>query len=262
MAAVTEKDITGALAAGTLLRGVRTLKKKHLAIETGFTYPDGGSIEVYVVNESMLADANHLTITDFGNTVNWLMNLGIKAWQGPSKRELVKHAVSPYDVEVKGAELRITGLPLANLHDGIIRLAQACLRVADISYTKRFRPATDFQAQVEDMLGEFELPYEAGYEIPLVGDKRVKVDAYVRGATKESALLLLSTASEVYAHQRAIEVFARWADLIHAKRPEQRIAIWDTSTNAFSQDDLDRVARSSEVIPVGERDYLKQKLAA
>lgn len=261
MPVVTENEIRTAVTTGSLLRGVRTLKQKHLAIETGFTYPDGGSIEVYVVHDSMLADANHLTITDFGNTVNWLMNLGIKAWQGPSKRELVKQAVSPYDVTVKGAELRIEGLSLGALHDGILRLGQACLRVADISYTKRFRPATDFQAQVEDMLGEFELPYETGFEIPL-GNTSVKVDAYVHGATKKSALLLLSTASEVYAHQRSIEVFARWADLIYAQRPEQRITIWDTSTNAFGGDDLERLARNSEVIPVGERDRLKKRLAA
>lgn len=261
MPAVTEKEITGALASGSLLRGVRTLRQKHLAIETGFTYPDGGSIEVYVVHDSMLADANHLTITDFGNTVNWLMNLGIKAWQGPSKRELVKQAVDPYDVTIKGAELRIEGLSLGALHDGILRLGQACLRVADISYTKRFRPATDFQAQVEDMLGEFELPYETGYEIPL-GTKSVKVDAYVHGTTMKSALLLLSTGNQSYAHQRANEVFARWFDLKFAKRPEQLVTVWDTSSDVFRDEDLERLAHVSEVVPGDDRDRLKVLLAA
>lgn len=262
MPQLTQESVDKALKAESMIRGYRSLKKGHLAIETGFSYPDGGSIEVYIVNESMLADQNNLCITDFGNTMNWLMNVGIKAWQGQNKRELVRQAVSPYNVEVKGAELRIEGLTIADLHDGILRLGQACLRVADISYTKRYRPATDFQAQVEDMLGEFEVPYEPSYEIPLPDNKTIKVDAYVHGNSKNSALLLLSTANQSYAHQRANEVFARWFDLQLARRPEQRVTVWDTSNNVFRDDDLERLGHLSDVVPVDDRDRLKSLLVA
>jgi hypothetical protein len=69
-----------------LVRGVDLVPKGHTRIQTGFRYPDGSAIDLFLAKPAgLLADVEDLRITDFGNTISWLGFLGIDPFK-PGRR--------------------------------------------------------------------------------------------------------------------------------------------------------------------------------
>lgn len=50
--------------------------------------------------------------------------------------------------------------------EAIVRLAQACLRVADLSFMQRFPSIGIIQEDFEEFLEQSEMPYETGVKLP------------------------------------------------------------------------------------------------
>lgn len=254
--------IATAIRAGNVVIGHRILEKGHLALETVFKYPDGGSIEVCVPKEDLFGNGGRYTLTDFGTTFSWLNDAGVQAWKRPAKSGLLQDAIEPYGVARRGGQLLIEGLDPGSLFDGIIRLSQACLRVADIAYTARLRSRTEFAVRVEEVLAVADFEYETDYEIPLDEGRTTRVDYYVTGTRRNSAILLLSANNTAYAHQKSTDVFTKFFDLQRFRRPEHRMTIWDPSSDVFKEADLERLEIVCSVIPADEGDRIADELAA
>ena len=64
---------------------------------------------------------------------------------GHEKREHLLHEVCKgLNIDPRGGELAVSVEPGSDLADAVLRLAQACIRVADLHYTLTFKNKTDF----------------------------------------------------------------------------------------------------------------------
>jgi hypothetical protein len=245
----------------TLVRDVVPVERGHVQIETGFKYPDGSSIDIYVKNHNKLLWPAELTLTDFGNTISWIGFLGVDPFKNKKRNRIFQSIIEIYDVNESGAclECKVNTDELAN---GLIRLAQACLRVADLGYMARFAPKSQFMEEVEEVLDETGLDYDRSFEIDGRAGNVVKVDFRVHGPRTDSALMLLpaETSHETTARQRAEHVFATFFDL--QSWPGQRIAVLDDRRQIYPDADISRIESTAIIIPFTERESFSDILLA
>jgi len=256
---VTPDQLRAAVNTFSLITEVDALARGHLRIETQMKYPDGTSIEVFLLNGS--SETSGFVLSDLGQTTGWLMTAQVKPWLSKKRQNLVDEIIRSSSVTRQGGalELRVphaTDLPLA-----ILRLAQCCTRVSDLTFTKRTALQTLAREEVEEIIVDLELPYEADQELPCL-HRNVKVDFLIRTPTKTSAILALSAMHSASAHTSATEIFSRWYDISSAGRTEQRVTIFDDRKNVYRDDDLNRLSDLSTVIPMSDRRAFQEIVAA
>jgi hypothetical protein len=242
-----------------LVRGVDATITNKTRIETVFKYPDGSSIDVFV-------DAPHELfakprLTDFGQTMSWLLDLPIRPWQSKKRQEFVKDVLRLYSVTQEGGAL-VKGIENeAELSSDIVALGQACMRTADLIFTRRSALASTFVEDVEEVIADLELGYVSNPEVP--GKHGVvRLDFLVQGDTKLSGILTLSAKQPTAARVNATEVFKKWYDLDGVKFGEQRVTIFDDEQDVFREEDLERIRTFSDVIGFSQRENLRTVLAA
>lgn len=243
----------------SLFRDVDVLPAGHLRIETAFRYPDGTSIDIFVSPPDLLPG---LRLSDQGQTNAWLLDLQIKAWLSKKRRAFIEDALHTYGAQQAGGELVLQIDGPAALSDGVIRLSQACLRVADLTFTRRSSLQSTFAEEVEEVLSDAELPYETGPEIVGKYGKPVPVDFSVQGAHSKSLVLTLASQNPSAAHALSVEIFRRWHDLDLPQVTEQRVTLYDDRSNAYREEDLKRLQESSNVLPFSDRKGVRDLLAA
>lgn len=152
--------------------------------------------------------------------------------------------------------------------EAVIRLGQACLRVADLMFTRRASAQTVFTEEVEEILLDSELPVESNIEIPGRFGKPVRVDSLVHGPKARSAIMGLSSGNPSSAHTQANEIFRRWYDLENGKQhqngkaPDQRVTIFDDRINVYKDEDLERLKELSILLSFSDRPAIRDVLAA
>ena len=137
------ESVKSKLSSHSLVRDVDQLPRGHIRIETALLYPDGGSIDVFVQNEQPLLKGFELT--DFGQTIVWLLNVQVKPWESKKRQRFLEDAIRLYGVQKKDGELTLPIDSLDQIPEGMLRLAQACLRVSDLNFTPPIHPAIAFQ---------------------------------------------------------------------------------------------------------------------
>src|SRR5690349_19618556 len=117
-----------------MVRDVDTVPRGHLRLETKFLYPDRSSVDLFVLNGPQEAiPGTRPVLSDLGQTTTWLADLLIKPWQSKKRQRFVEDALHTLDVRQNGGALEADFDPTHNaLEDALIRLGQACVRVADL----------------------------------------------------------------------------------------------------------------------------------
>lgn len=248
-----------ALACVSLVREATELPTGYLRFETIFRYPDGTSIEVFA--PQTLTDAS-VRLTDLGQTTEWLLDLRLKPWLSQKRRAYVESALRTYDATQDGGELVVEISNIGDLASGVVRLAQACVRVADLTFTRRSSLRTAFAEEVEEVLDDSDLAYEPSAAVTGRFGKVVNVDFLVRGQNVSSLMLMLASQNPSAAHARAVEVFRSWYDIDVPERTEQRVTVFDDRSKAYRDDDLARLEEVSTVVPFSDRTGLRTLLAA
>ncbi len=244
----------------SLVRSVDQLPNGHVRIETGFLYPDGSSVDVFVLEDSPIFPA--LKLSDLGQTTSWLLDLQVRPWLSKKRQRLAEDAIRIYDVRQAGGALECALSGLDALVDGVVRLGQACVRVADLTYTRRSSLQVSVSEEIEEFLADSELDFEANIELIGRRDVNVRVDFLVHGSRSTSALLALATGNASQAHTVANEIFKRWYDLNIPARNEQRVTIFDDQYDVYRAEDLDRLRDLSDVVALSDRQTMKDLLAA
>lgn len=248
-----------------MVRGVDVVPKGHVRIETGFLYPDGASVDVFLVNDPREPLQAPSRLSDLGQTMGFLLNHDVKPWTSKKRRVQLEDAISLYGVEMVGGSLekKITDKP-RSLEEAIILLGQSCVRMADLLYTKRLQLQSVFTEDVEELLADTDLDYDTAVELP--GQfAPVTIDFLVRGRTTTSAVLTLFSRLPAAAHMQANEVFRRVHDLNAAGRTEQRVTLLDDTVDVsrvYRDDDLRRIQVYSTLVPFSDRAAVSTLLAA
>ncbi|MGJ8495971.1 DUF1828 domain-containing protein, partial [Glaesserella parasuis] len=97
-------------------------------LETGFLYPDGSSVDVFVVEESALLRT--IKLSDLGQTMSWLLDVQVKPWLSKKRQRFVEDALRVHGVHQAGGALELPLASLDGLVEGVVKLGQACVRVA------------------------------------------------------------------------------------------------------------------------------------
>ncbi len=254
-------EIESRLQGHGLVHSVDPLPKGAIRVETAFKYPDGGSIDIFVVERRDLV-SKEVWLTDYGQTMSWLLLVDVKPWLSKKRQGFLEDTLRIYGVDQRGGELVKTLTSLDDLVSGVVSLGQTCVRASDLMFTKRSAMATPFADQVEDVLSDVEMEYTPNEELEGRYGNTVRVDFLVQGPRVVSALLGLSSGNSSQAHVAATEIFRRWYDLDVAHRREQRITVFDDSVDVYRDEDLERLKGVSDLVAVSDRQMLKDLLAA
>ena len=254
---ITIADIKAMFDRTSLLRDVDHVGDT-LRCETAFLYPDGSSVDVFVRDEE---GAPHRTLlSDLGQTTTWLLDMQIKPWQSKRRQRLLEDAIGLYDVRQAGGALELQVGDRNDLVPGVIRLGQACVRVADLFYTRKVSTQTSFSDEVEEFLADHSMPYDMDCELEGRGERRVKVDFVVHGK-RDSMILTLSPGHSAHqAHVASNEVFRKWYEL--SRRPEQRVTVFDDRVDTYRTEDLDILREHSDLIGITNTRSMYELLAA
>lgn len=212
-----------------------------LRISTPFNYPNGSQIDVFLETRSGVF--SEYILSDYGQTSDYLTDMNIKFWVSKKRRLLVEDICSTLgvDVHVTRFQIRLSAEELGMLSEAIVRLAQACIRVADLTFVQRLQVAGTFQEDVEEFIAGINLPYEPDIVLAGIRDREIKVDFRVIGRRITSLIQTISTPNYTNAHTRSLEVFSRWYDLKSNYSEDQFITLYDTTNNVFQRADLGRL---------------------
>ena len=251
----------------SLVREIDVVPKGHIRIMTGLLYPDGASVDVFIVNDTPVTPtsatpAKPPRLSDLGQTIAWLLDVGVRPWQSKKRQAFIEDVLRLHDVQQDGGALLLDLKPGDDLMVGILRLAQSCIRVADLTFTRRASLQSPFSDDVEEVRADAELRFEVGAELVGRTRKPVRVDYLVTGQTKRSAVLALSALNAQSAHNSANEIFRRWFDLDVPWRNHENVTIYDDRQPFHREDDLERLQIFSQVIPFSEKETIVDLLAA
>lgn len=239
--------------------------KGHVRLETKFSYPDGTSVDLFIVKQvqpMLFAKEPHI-LTDFAQTTAWLADVQVQPWKSKKRQAFLDDAVASLGVRQTGGALEASfEATHDSLESAVIRLGQACLRVADLYYTRRasFQYST-LNEDVEELLVDADLRFQPNVQIMGSLGKAVPVDFEVEGQKTKSLVMTLSSQSTASSHQVATEVFRRHFDLAGVRK-EQQVTIVDDRYDVFKDEDIKRLERVSAVVPFSARKDVVALLAA
>ncbi|HEY8668279.1 MAG TPA: DUF1828 domain-containing protein [Tepidisphaeraceae bacterium] len=230
-----------------LVQGCDIIRNGMLRMATPFRYADGSQVDLFLGQQPDLFEGWKLT--DLGHTTAYLLDLHLKPWTTKRRKQIVTDICTALDVKREGGELAVYlkdgQMPL--LGDAMVRLGQACIRVADLAFTQRVRPANAFREEVEEFIEMDDLRYEPDIVLPGQFGKEVPVDFEVQGRRTKSLVQTLSTGNSAAAHGLSNEIFRRWYDLNQYHQTHQFLTIYDASNDVFREDDLLRLGTLSQV---------------
>lgn len=195
--------------------------------------------------------------------MSWLADVQVRPWQSKKRQRFLEDTLHVLEITQNGGALETSfNLDRDSLEDAVIRLGQACVRVADLCFTRRANLQVNATEEVEELISDAELQYETN--APLVGrhGSVIVVDFLVAGRRQKSAVLTLAAQYPGSAHSSANEVFRKLYDLDAPERSEQRVTVYDDRYDVYRDDDLRRIRDLSELVPLSAQQDVVALLAA
>lgn len=261
---LTLEEAKHQLADRVLVRSVDQVRRGHIRVETGLQYPDGSSIDVFLTHPMPLAPGAQMRLSDLGQTTGWLLDMQIRPWMSKKRTAFIEDVLESLSVKQVGGELVLDLKPSESLLGGVLKLGQACIRVADLMFTRRASLQNAFNEDLEEVLADGELQYQPNAELIGRQQRSVRVDYLVQGRARPSAVLSLSATNAQSAHNLSNEIFRRWYDLdtpdgLHV----QHVTVFDDrQRSVFRDEDLHRLGELSIVAPFSEKTALIELLQA
>lgn len=246
-----------------IVQGCDSLKNGSLRLKTLFKYPNGSNIDIFV---EKIADFLHpYRLSDYGNTAEFLINMGMDPWATRKRRKTVDAICASVGVynEDKEFAIRFAANEIPFTSEALVRLAQACISVAGLHLTKRYRSVGLFREEFEERVLADRIDYESDYEIPGRFGNVVRVDFKVTGKRSSSLLQIISTSNSSAAHQVATEMFAKWFDLQDKQGEFQFLTVYDSESPVVRDEDIQRLGAFSTVLAFpAQTDAIMEALAA
>ncbi len=227
---------------------------------TAFTYPNGDGIDIFLNEDRAIPLFPGYLLSDYGQTVSYLQQLRLKPWSTKRRQQVIGDICESLDVKFEGGEfnLHFDSLDTAEMGAFVLRLVQACIRLADMSLMHRIRSASSFREEVEEFLLESEVDFKPDVSLPgEFGD--VKLDFETKGNTVTSLVQTVSAANTFVAHSVMNETFRKWYDLRSQRTNREFITLVNSDVNTLRNEDLERLRDWSAVIgfPAQREEFLR-----
>ena len=254
----------------SLINSCETLPNGYLRLATPFLYPDGSCIDLFYRHAGEFFTPDHLT--DLGQTSAYLADLHVFPSEHPRRARILSAICKNLNVENLDGELR-AALPnemtevqafQRALPNAFFRLAEACVRVSDLSFTKRFKIPSSFNEQIGSFLSvATDVRYEANVKVPGKYDKNVRVDFRTAIRGTENLILTISPETRAGAHSASAEVFSKWHLLEPRKGKQGFITLLDAQSVQPRLEDIKLLEEQSAVVMYPEqKEQLRSLLAA
>lgn len=239
-------DVCGALDAGLgQLFSCTQTSRGHVRVRTPFLYPDGGVVDIFVVEH----DGGKCTVTDFGEALGWLRMQTVSGRRSPKQNKLVQDVGVTLGVEVFKGQLSVRTAP-EDITEAVIKVAQAAVRVTDLWFTTRTRSVESVTDEVEDFLGEVRIDFERGVRLPGRSGRSWTIDFQTRTPERTALVSVLSTGSRASARRVSEHVVATWHDLSYMRVGGPKlsfVSLFDDTSDVWSEEDFKLVGDLSEV---------------
>ncbi len=213
-------------------------------VRTPMMYPDGGMVDVFVLQRD-----DKYFVTDFGDALGWLYIQSVGRSRSQKQQLLIEDVCQTLGVELHHGQITLRDIEERNLGEGVIRLAQAVVRVSDIWFTMRNQIFQTTADDVEEWLREKQIPFERGVKQVGRSTRDWTIDFRVSGE-KTTFVFLLSTGSRGAVRDITNRVVAGCVDLSHLKstQPELSfVSLFDDTQDVWKQEDFSMVNSVSEV---------------
>ena len=261
--------------------------RKGVRVRTPLMYPDGGMVDVFVVEQSGCC-----YVTDFGETLGWLRMQSTSARRSPKQTRLVEDTCQTLGVKLHRGQLVLRTNGADGLGEAVLRLAQAAVRVSDLWFTFRTRTVGkvagetiagkvedfDWQARsfrhdvravgtvaskVADWLVEKEIYFDRDVIQTGRSGQNWTIDYQTRTEDRTALIFLLSVGSREAARRRTEHVLAGCIDLNHPKvsRPHLAfVSLFNDTEDVWRKEDFSLVGQHSEVARWSRPDEFEQLL--
>ncbi|MHA7836111.1 MAG: DUF1828 domain-containing protein [bacterium] len=166
----------------------------HVQARTPFLYPDGDVIDVYLKqSDSSGAPA---TLSDLGESLRWLRMQSVSQRRTKKQQSLIDDVTLTEGVEVFRGMVTVRVRPGERLAEAVVRLAEACIRVADLWFIFRTRTVQMVTDEVEELLQERQIPFSRGERLVGRSGRSWTIDFHTRTPTRSSLVCVLATGSK------------------------------------------------------------------
>ena len=251
------------ISSSIIIEDCTTLPNGLLRLQTTFEYPGHEHIDVYVRSQAS-SDAE-LILTDGGMTVGQLLGFGLDLDGTERRRQFVRGVCQQFGIRREGGQFTLLVPTPTDLYFGrmVIRLAQACSRIADLIVTFQSRLNSTFADDLEEGLAA--LPLRVYSSVPLIAStgKEIKVDYVIETTRLPAAVFGVSAKSQGSATNRINSTFRKWWELMPRKESYQFVTLLDSRLNYWSERDRDILSDVSEVFEYpAEADALRELVTA
>ena len=235
------------LSAFSLARELEEQPDGSFRITTPLLYPDGSPVVlIYQPNVDLFASSR---LSDASRTTALLADSQVYIEGYEKRRHILADICRTLQIQDSSGELHVIVEAGGSLADAAFRLAQACIRVADLYYVQSFRAQSDFRKTFAAFLNNERPSNIEDYTIEGQFGRRIKVDFYTRqNRGVDNLIITLSSANETSSHSVANDVFCRWYDLAQYRDRFRFLTVVDSDSKAFRPADLNRVASVSRVL--------------
>ena len=221
-------------------------------------YPDGGFVDVFVA----AGESGRYLVTDYGDTLGWLRTNSTGSKLSSNQRALIDDVALTLGVELDRGQLVIAGggAPLA---DHVQRLAQAAVRVADISFTFRAQRTNTVADDVDEWLRSHSFEVQRGLRRRGRSGREWLIDYGVRADDRDSFMFLLSSGARATARRTVEHVVSGCVDLsTWPPAPGQRplTSLIDDTIDIWRDEDLSLLSDVSELAMWSRPHELEQLL--
>ena len=261
------REISELVKSFSLVKDCTALPNGTLRLATAFRYPNGSFVDLFIRRDESLFPG--YVITDFGQTAVYLRNLHIKIDSTRKRKQTLDDICEALNVHRQDNQIfvAVADNEVDSIPETMARLAQACIRISDLSYMQRFPMSASFKEEVEEFIEGAEFEYEPDIPIPGKYGKLVVVDFQVHGQ-RDSLLKTLSTRNPATAHELMNEILRCWVDLAEYVKDHKLVTIIDDrdmpyKDKLYRKDDLARIGDFSKLFAFpSQQEEIKELLAA
>ena len=238
----------------------------YIRIRTPFLYPDGDNIDIYFRENDQ-----GVLLSDLGSTLMWLNTQTLVEKRTKRQLQIVRDVCVTHRVEFSEGALWLNVHGPTAFAESVTRLAQAALRVADISFTLRPRVAASIADEIMEFLNENNVPFRANEKLKGYSHKEHTIDFFTFPPKRDSFVALLSTGNPFTALELVEKTSGIWRDLDVLKAPRSNgvskpppkfVTLFDDTQEVWKPEHKRMLERDSDIAYWSDPSDFLRKLEA
>jgi Domain of unknown function DUF1828 len=231
--------------------------ESHTTIRTPYIFPDGDTIELFYQETPAGA-----VLTDFGETLRWLDGQTISERRTKRHFDLIQDVCANHRVQFDKGAVSIGISTPEMMADAVTRLAQAALRIADLTFTFRNKVFESFDDEVETFLWEHRVSFQRRFETKGASGTDWTIDFRTLRDNGPALVYTLSTGSRAAAKRKTDHVVAAFVDLQKLRSSMRFVSLVDDTIDVWEPEDFKQLEPHCEIANWSKPDDFLDQLSA